>query len=108
MNSWPGRLGEVTRMSVTSMGSGHGGLAWPLPLAEKIMHQPQDGAVDTRTRLATINSHLHSNIWNEPEDARLTGGTRSLTRRLLGLNIVTTRRKLPEAVTGPIAGSQVA
>lgn len=25
---------------------------------------------------------------SEPEDARLTGGTRSLTRRLLGLNLI--------------------
>ncbi len=28
---------------------------------------------------------------NEPEDARITGGTRSLDRRLLGLNLAGTR-----------------
>jgi hypothetical protein len=28
---------------------------------------------------------------NEPEDARITGGTRSLDRRLLGLNLARTR-----------------
>jgi hypothetical protein len=75
------------------------GTAWSLPFAELMLFQPQDGAVDSRTRLANIKSHQHSDILNEPEDARLTGGTRSLTRRLLGLNVVTTYRKGPEAVT---------
>ena len=36
---------------------------------------------------------------NEPEDARLTGGTRSLDRRLLALNLSGSLAK-----TGPIAG----
>jgi hypothetical protein len=55
-----------------------------------------------------IDSHLHSNLLNEPEDARLTGGTRSLTRRLLGLNIMTVSRKTAAAVTGSITRTEVA
>ena len=50
--------------------------------------------MDSRTRLANISSHQHSDVLNEPEDARLTGGTRSLTRRLLGLNVVVTHRSV--------------
>jgi len=37
---------------------------------------------------------------NEPEDARLTGGTRSLDRRLLALNLSGTLKR-PVAKTGP-------
>lgn len=63
-------------------------MVWSLPFAEQTMLQPQDGAVDTRTRLANIRSHQHSDGLHESEDARLTGGTRSLDRRLLGLNVL--------------------
>ncbi|MGA7156622.1 MAG: hypothetical protein WBY53_07245 [Acidobacteriaceae bacterium] len=63
-------------------------MAWSLPFAEQTLIQPQDGAVDTRTRLANIRSHQHSDVLHESEDARLTGGTRSLDRRLLGLNVL--------------------
>jgi hypothetical protein len=107
--SFAGTLGRVA--AIPMMGTrraGHGGTAWSLPLAEKSMRQPQDGAIDTRARLATINSHLHSDALREPEDARLTGGTRSLTRRLLGLNVVTRVKKVPEPVRGPIARTNVA
>lgn len=44
-----------------------------------------------------ISSNLHTNLLNEPEDARLTGGTRSLTRRLMGLNIIATYQKTAKA-----------
>ncbi|GEM_PF-2042726 len=67
----------------------HGGTAWSTPFSERSLRQPQDGAGERRTRLAIINSHLLTNLLNEPEDAGLTGGTRSLTRRLLGLNVIT-------------------
>jgi hypothetical protein len=54
------------------------------------MIQPQDGAPDTRSRLSNIRSSKDMNGLHEPEDARLTGGTRSLDRRLLGLNVLNT------------------
>jgi hypothetical protein len=44
----------------------------------------------------------------EPEDARLTGGTRSLSRRLLGLNILLTGRRPAIAVKLQTPASQVA
>ena len=74
------------------------GSAWSHPTAKKITSQPQDGAVTSLAQLVSISSHLHSNVLNEPEDARLTGGTRTLTRRLLGLNVTVPERKSASAV----------
>ena len=70
----------------------HGGTAWSVPFSERSLSQPQDGAAARRKSLALINAHLLTNMLDEPEDARLTGGTRSLTRRLLGLNVISTGR----------------
>jgi hypothetical protein len=64
--------------------------------------------VDTRTRLANIRSHQHSDVLHEAEDARLTGGTRSLDRRLLGLNVVEPYRKSCNAVLEEITRTEVA
>ena len=72
------------------------------------MRQPQDGAVEKRKRLAMIDAKLHSNVLNEPEDARLTGGTRSLTRRLMGLNVTAVTRRGPKATTGSASRTDVA
>jgi hypothetical protein len=109
MSTWTSRTGEVTLLpAMTTRRGARGGSAWSLPFAESMMFQPQDGAVDSRTRLANISSHLHSDVLNEPEDARLTGGTRSLTRRLLGLNVMTTYRKRPEAITDVRTRAEVA
>ena len=105
--SWMSKLGEGTHVPMVTR-NGHGGLAWSLPLGDKMMRQPQDGAQDKRRRIAVMNSHLHSNLLNEPEDARLTGGTRSLTRRLLGLNVGTNDRKAPQIVKGVAATPRVA
>jgi hypothetical protein len=94
MNSLVSRSGDVVRMPVIStQRGGHGGTAWSTPFGEQVMIQPQDGAVDTRTKLANIRSHQHSDGLHEAEDARLTGGTRSLNRRLLGLNVLEPQRK---------------
>ena len=60
----------------------HGGSAWTAAQAGKL-HQPQDGAQETGT-LLTARSRMSL---REPEDARLTGGTRSLMRRVMGLNV---------------------
>lgn len=66
---------------------GHGATAWSLPTDTETLRQPQDGAIDTRSRVAEIRSHMNRAFLNEPEDARITGGTRSLSRRLMGLNV---------------------
>ena len=52
--------------------------------------QPQDGATGPASlgpRVASIASRLQPALPREPEDARLTGMTRSLGRRLMGLNV---------------------
>lgn len=111
LNAWISRTGEVTPMPVISKRrGGHGGTAWSVPFTDtdQTMIQPQDGAVDTRTRLANIRSHQHSDVLHEAEDARLTGGTRSLDRRLLGLNVVETYRKSCSAVIEEITRTEVA
>jgi len=82
----------------------HGGTAWSTPFSERSLRQPQDGAAERRTRLAMINAHLLTNLLDEPEDARLTGGTRSLTRRLMGLNVISTyaassKKEVTESIT---------
>jgi hypothetical protein len=66
------------------------------------MMQPQDGAVDRSTeRVKDIGARLQSSslgaVGFEPEDARLTGGTRSLMRRALGLNFRALKPKKIEA-----------
>lgn len=67
--------------------AGHGDSAWaPASLGEVKLYQPQDGAADSRSRVADIASRMRKMV-GEPEDARLTGGTRSLMRRLSGLNV---------------------
>jgi len=70
----------------------HGGMAWA---NRGMLMQPQDGAFDSReqsARVTDIGKRLQVAAFGaaamvEPEDARLTGGTRTLVRRLLGLNI---------------------
>ncbi len=66
-------------------GSGGPSKAGPVKL-----YQPQDGANGKR-RVAEMASSL-SQMPEEAEDARLTGGTRSLVRRLSGLNLVRVQR----------------
>ena len=90
MSSWISKIGDVVRMPAMASRQGHGGTAWSLPFAEAGMMQPQDGAVENRSRLASMRSHQNVDGLHEPEDARLTGGTRSLDRRLLGLNVLNT------------------
>ena len=79
--SWTIRTGDGVRMPL--MITGHGHAVWTRPFAAKALIQPQDGAVDTRANLPPGDPGIH-----ESEDAKLTGETRSLDRRLLGLNIV--------------------
>jgi len=67
----------------------HGGTAWGAK-SENEMRQPQDGGLDldVRSRVAEISAHLNRTSLVEPEDARITGTTRSLMRRLTGLNVL--------------------
>ena len=76
--------------------SEHGGSAWTAASAGKL-HQPQDGAQETGT-LLTARTRL---LLREPDDARLTGGTRSLMRRTMGLNVTAladTRKAQPRPI----------
>ncbi len=73
----------------------HGGSAWALASEEKVNYQPQDGAVEPRKRVADIAARLRKAPAGEPEDARLTGTTRSLLRRVSGLNVGPRRATLP-------------
>lgn len=76
--------------------SAHGSLAWSIPGPGHDLYQPQDGAfrhagrdTDAVGRVAGILSRLRRPLSCEPEDARITGATRSLKRRLSGLNVRT-------------------
>jgi hypothetical protein len=52
--------------------------------------QPQDGAIvaTMSEKVSPINGRM-SLVGGEPDDARLTGATRSLFRRVMGLNVST-------------------
>jgi len=88
---------------VASRRIGHGGMVWS---AQGSLQQPQDGAFNNDRedhenregrmrvggRVTDISTRLQLAAFGpvvpvEPEDARITGGTRSLVRRLLGLNL---------------------
>jgi hypothetical protein len=77
----------------------HGGVAWTASATADSLHQPQDGAQET----GTLYTAMSRTAAREPEDARLTGGTRSLMRRVMGLNVTApllagARKALPRAV----------
>ncbi len=74
---------EGIREGVGWKRNGHGGSAWTATARADNLHQPQDGAQETGT-LLTARTRMSL---REPEDARLTGGTRSLMRRVMGLNV---------------------
>ena len=85
-NNWTPRLAPASRRV------GHGGMAWA---TNSSLVQPQDGSSelrDTASRITSISTRMQATFGGaavgEPEDARLTGGTRSLVRRLMGLNIM--------------------
>jgi hypothetical protein len=74
---------------------GHAGSARSLSNSMDPLRQPQDGAaeflIEAHSRIAFMESHLLA----EPVDARITGSTRSLARRLLGLNVAPASRRAP-------------
>jgi len=90
---------------------GHGSMAWA---NRGMLMQPQDGAFDSQEQQARVTdigkrqqvAAFGAAVLVEPEDARLTGGTRTLVRRLLGLNIlnITPRVRPVGAIAKAVAG----
>lgn len=81
---------QIERPGVETMSwrrSGHGSSAVPQRPQMMIFRQPQDGAPEPSSRRVATLPSAHPSLSGEPEDARLTGGTRSLMRRVLGLNV---------------------
>jgi hypothetical protein len=96
---------RLDRVAEIGMGAarrvGHGDSAWSLPRGLNVLRQPQDGApANSPNPLA----EKQRNALSEPDDARITGGTRSLSRRLLGLNVTSAPRKVAAAV--PVMGTR--
>jgi hypothetical protein len=72
----------------------HGSCAWTLPFANNSMRQPQDGALTVSAQpvsSARLRS-LRSRATAGTDDDRLSGATRSLASRILGLNGFASRR----------------
>ncbi len=92
-NEFPVR--EGTREALGWKRVVHGGVAWTASAKADSLHQPQDGAQETGTLYTARRIGLR-----EPEDAQLTGGTRSLMRRVMGLNVTSAgaRKALPQSV----------
>ncbi|HEX4155678.1 MAG TPA: hypothetical protein VHY48_08705 [Acidobacteriaceae bacterium] len=93
---------------------GHGSVAWSAA-TETTLWQPQDGASARRegrvSSVASAVEEIHARLprlQNEPEDARLTGGTRSLMRRVMGLNVTAKPATRRPAVRATAAHAQVA
>lgn len=83
----------------------HGGVEFS-PDRGRDAGQPQDGASDAganegMAKIASIGSRMNPLLGPEPEDARLTGTTRSLYRRVMGLNV-----SAPQAVDPKTRKSQ--
>ena len=99
------RVLGATEVRVGPRRAAHGGTAWGAR-PEDEQRQPQDGGIDmdVRSRVSEISAHLNRTNFIEPEDARITGTTRSLMRRLMGLNI---GRKAQKAATAPLRSLMV-
>ena len=83
----------------------HGGAAWSRQTGIEL-RQPQDGAPSGARDLSTFLQP--GALAREGEDARITGGTRSLMRRLLGLNVTSTlKRELARDWRPALSGSSL-
>lgn len=107
--------GSTARLqgSSSSKRTAHGSSAWSIPQADNRLAQPQDGAAEASK--ATADGYQDTNArtlrfpGSEPEDARITGGTRSLMRRVMGLNVATRpASRRPARVVGPTVQAQIA
>jgi hypothetical protein len=111
-NNVPTSLQESTVESMSWRRSGHGSSATPQRPEDMRLRQPQDGATEaSASRVASLRSSTPG-LTGEPEDARLTGGTRSLMRRVLGLNVMAPAVPVPAQKRGAraikVAQTQVA
>jgi hypothetical protein len=90
-SQWKNRVKSLapSRLRLAPRRDAFGSTGWG-PAPELETRQPQDGGseMDDRSQIAQMASQRINFI--EPEDARLTGGTRSLMRRLMGLNVAST------------------
>lgn len=104
--------GSTARLpgSTSSKRTAHGSSAWSIPQADNRMSQPQDGAAEvSKVAAEEIGARALRTPASEPEDARITGGTRSLMRRVMGLNVAkgpASRR--PTRVIAPTVSAQIA
>lgn len=97
---------EVAVLANKQRRTPHGGTAWTRVPADAL-RQPQDGALHDNLRVADISARPgFMESFMESEDARLTGGTRSLMRRLMGLNMG--RKLTPAAIRAAKNQPQVA
>ena len=71
------------------------------------LRQPQDGAPQ-KPIIAMMPGRQYGSLTAEPEDARLTGGTRSLMRRVLGLNVLQNLRRTTLSSSSPVIRPNVA
>ncbi len=102
LQSMHNRLDRVAELGMDAARRvGHGDSAWSLPRGLNVLRQPQDGAPAVAPNPLTATQR---NVLSEPDDARITGGTRSLSRRLLGLNVTSAPRKVVAAV--PVMGTR--
>jgi hypothetical protein len=100
INNFAGRLHRMQPSAADApRRTTHGSCAWTLPFGTTTLRQPQDGALTgpaqpvSSTRLKQLRPHAAP----DTEDDRLSGATRSLSNRILGLNGFTARRPLLEA-----------
>jgi len=81
----------------------HGSSAWSLPSRQPSGIQPQDGSLTNPPRVAAMPSRANGGkVAGETDDSRITGGTRSLSRRVLGLNNVTADGRTPDESRMPV------
>jgi len=94
-----GMPSSYTRFQTSAPNTRSNMLVPPVPSRRQPAANPQGPAM-----------HSLFSLPNEPEDARLTGGTRSLDRRLLALNVAGTlgKRKAGSERIAPRIGSAVA
>lgn len=103
VSQWKNKMHDrMTSPLVAPRRVSHGGSGWlHEPASER--QQPQDGAFDANGDGARQRVAEMPTSWMEPEDARLTGGTRSLMRRLMGLNM----SRPATAVAKPVGAAKI-
>ncbi|MDE1154897.1 MAG: hypothetical protein PW735_04105 [Acidobacteriaceae bacterium] len=116
-NHVPPFRARISTASTEARRVSHGGMAFTIPPHPR---QPQDGSAapvseDTqKQRFPLSSSYANTPLAGEPEDAQLTGSTRSLFRRAMGLNVRipdaadVTRRKPQQPAPGDATNARIA